>query len=40
VKVVENHAVKKAQMTLERKALAKQTITNKEDEMKTRQEFI
>jgi hypothetical protein len=40
VKVVENHAIKKTQMTLVREALAKQTIINKEGEMKTRQEFI
>jgi hypothetical protein len=40
VKVVENRAIKKTQMTLERETLAKQTISNKEGEMKTRQEFI
>jgi cell division ATPase FtsA len=40
VKVVENCAIKKTQMTLEREALAKQTITNKKGEMKIRHEFI
>ncbi len=40
VKVVENCAIKKIQRTLEREALAKQTITNKEGEMKIQHEFI
>jgi hypothetical protein len=35
VKVVENRAIKKTQMALEREALAKQTFTNEEGEMKT-----